>query len=61
MKLHKQHQAALGKNKRRPATRLMCECIKSLQHTVVVAISATRGNAGAGFLLICLISSLGIV
>lgn len=61
MKQHVQQQAALSKNKRRPATRLMWECIKSLQHTVVVAISATRGNARAGFSLIRLISSPGIV
>lgn len=48
-------------NKRRPATRLMCDFIKSARHTVVVAISATRGNAESESSLICLISSPGIV
>lgn len=61
MKPHVQQQAALSKDKRGPATWLMRECIKSLQHTMVVVISATRGNGGAGFTLIHLISSLGIV
>lgn len=48
-------------NKRRPATRLMCDFIKSALHAVVVAISATRGNAESESSLIRLISSPGIV